>query len=101
MLPVPNAPIVSTHWGIYRAAYESDRLARLDPVEWDPAPAPFGRSIVEAATSPARVLQPMVRASFLAHGHRACGELRGREPFVAVSWPDAISIVARELSRVR
>jgi biotin/methionine sulfoxide reductase len=101
MLPVPNAPIVSTHWGIFRAVHEGDRLVRLDPVEWDPAPAPFGRSMVDTVTSPARILRPMVRASFLAGGHSAGGDLRGREPFVAVSWPEAISIVARELSRVR
>lgn len=101
MLPVPNVLIVSTHWGIYRAAYEGDRLACLDPVEWDPAPAPFGRSIVDTARGPARILEPMVRASFLECGYEARGDLRGREPFVAVSWPEAIAIVTRELSRVR
>jgi biotin/methionine sulfoxide reductase len=101
MLPVPKVPIVSTHWGIYRASYEGERLARLDPVEWDSAPAPFGRSMVDTARGEARILSPMVRASFLAQGHGAGGEFRGREPFVAVSWREAIDLVARELSRVR
>ena len=101
MLPVPKRRIVSTHWGTYIAAYAGSALVGLGPFEGDPAPSSIGRSIIDTMHSPARILRPMVRASFLEKGHKAGGERRGRDPFVAVSWPEAIALVAGELDRVR
>ena len=42
----------------------------------------------------------MVREGWLKHG-RGHGEGRGREPFVPVSWDQALDLVAGELARVR
>ena len=101
MFPVPKRRILSTHWGTYVAVSEGSELVGLGPFEGDPAPSPIARSIIDAMHSPARILRPMVRSSFLEKRHKAGGELRGREPFVAVSWPVAIALVGKELDRVR
>jgi len=100
MLPIPEVKQVTTHWGTYRAVYEHGELVDLAAFEGDPSPAPFARSIIGTRNSPARILQPMVRSSFLEKRHRAGGSGRGAEPFVAVSWDEALSIVAEELARV-
>lgn len=42
----------------------------------------------------------MVGEFYLAKGHRAGGELRGLEPFIAVDWPEAIALVAGDLIRL-
>ena len=57
--------------------------------------------MIAARTSPARILRPAVRRSFLMKGAAAGGAGRGAEPFVEVSWDDAVGLVARELDRVR
>ena len=43
----------------------------------------------------------MVRESYLLHGPEQAPPTRGREGFVEISWPEAESLVARELDRVR
>ena len=101
MTPVPKRRLLATHWGTYVAAYDGDVLVGLDPFDGDPAPSLIGRSIIDTMQGPTRILRPMVRASYLAKGYRAGGELRGLEPFIAVDWPEAIALVAGELNRIR
>jgi biotin/methionine sulfoxide reductase len=65
----------------------------------DPDPSPIGQSL-RAATE-LRVDAPVVRRSWLEHGPGAATDGRGLEPFVEVSWEQAIDLVAGELARVR
>lgn len=97
MLPDPDEKRVVTHWGSYRL----DEAGRLVPVEDDPYPSGFGAGLEDMSRSPARVLQPMVRQSWLDRGPSAGGTGRGSEPFVAISWDEAERLVADEITRVR
>ncbi|WP_414831827.1 molybdopterin-dependent oxidoreductase [Afifella sp. YEN Y35] len=101
MLPEPEKPTVATHWGTYRARWEGGRLTALDPVAEDPDPSPIANSMIDALDNPSRILRPAVRRSFLEKGHVAGGAGRGAEPFVEVSWKEALDLAAAELDRVR
>lgn len=57
--------------------------------------------MLDACQSELRVRRPSVRRSWLVDGPGARPELRGREPFVEVSWQTATTLVAREIRRVR
>ncbi len=92
--------LTSTHWGTYRARVQGDKLVGLDPVSWDRNPSPIGQSIVDGVVAPNRVRRPAVREGFL-KSRGASREHRGKEPFVEISWDEAIDIVAAELSRVK
>ncbi|MFM1816018.1 MAG: hypothetical protein RLZ98_2713 [Pseudomonadota bacterium] len=100
-LPAVSSPQVATHWGIYRARVENGAAVALEPHPADPNPSPIGSAMLEARLSPARILKPSVRRSFLDKGHRAGGSGRGGEPFVEVDWETAIALAADELDRVR
>ncbi len=101
MLPVPETPVVATHWGTYRARMEHGRPVALVPIESDPAPSPIGSTMIEALDDACRIRRPMVRRSFLENGHGAGGKARGGEPFIEVGWDLALELVAGELDRVR
>ncbi|MBS0245191.1 MAG: molybdopterin-dependent oxidoreductase [Proteobacteria bacterium] len=100
MLPEPDRHTVATHWGTYRAQFEDGRLAALKPIDEDPDPSPLSDGMIDALDSPARIRRPAVRRSFLENGHRATGK-RGAEPFVEVTWDQALDLAAAELKRVR
>ena len=88
-----------THFGpfVVEADGTSVRSVRGHPS--DPDPSPLGASL--AARDRCRVEGPAVRRSWLEGGPATAGERRGRDPFVAVSWDDALDLVAAELTRVR
>jgi len=97
-----NAPLLtSTHWGVYEVEIEAGRVSRLKPFAHDPEPSPIGQSIPAALHSPTRVLRPSVRKSYLERGPGAATDKRGADPFVEVSWKEALDIVAAEVDRVR
>lgn len=91
---------VATHWGAYRARFSDGMAVALEGIAGDPDPSPLGQSMIGALTDPARIGKPMVRASFLEHGHEAGGAGRGKEPFVALPWDQALDLTAGELKRV-
>ena len=97
MLPRSANPRIVTHWG----SYTLNDQGCVVPVPEDSSPSPIGMGMEQAPGSPARVREPMVRASWLEKGHRAGGEGRGAEPFIAVSWQKAEHLVADEIQRIR
>lgn len=97
---MPGRRQVSTHWGTYTARFSNGSPVALDAIAMDPDPSPIGNSMIGALTDSARIGQPMVRASFLEKGNTAGGNGRGRDPFVALGWDDALALVAEELKRV-
>jgi len=90
----------SLHWGSYDVEVAGGRVVALHPSPDDPEPSPIGRSLVDAIDDAARIRQPMVRAGWLDKGPLASREGRGSEPFVPVSWDNALDLVAGELKRV-
>ena len=93
--------LTSTHWGVYEVTAENGRITRIAPFDKDPDPSPIGQSLAAAVTGPTRVRHPAVRKSYLERGPGTASEKRGAEPFVNVSWDEALALVAAELKRIR
>jgi biotin/methionine sulfoxide reductase len=92
--------LTSTHWGVYDVLVEGGKIVRVVPFDRDPDPSPIGQSLQGAMTGPTRIRRPAVRRSYLEGGPSTANEMRGAEPFVQVSWDDALTLVAAELKRV-
>ena len=95
-----SRPRAAFHWGGYTPRVADGRLVGMDATPEDPDPSPLGRSYVDAVQDRLRVARPMIREGWLTHGPGRTTR-RGAEPFVAVSWPRALGLVAAELERVR
>ena len=89
------------HWGAFTADVENGRLVGILPLKGDRRPSPMLQTIPGAVHHRCRIAQPMVRRSFLARRENSDRSLRGAEPFVAVSWNDALDLVTAELQRVK
>ncbi len=90
-----------THWGPYDVEVADDRIVAIHPDPADPDPSAIGQSLTDAVDHRCRVDQPMVRKGWLERGPENHGGGRGAEPFVAVSWNEALDLVAGEVDRVR
>ncbi len=91
----------SLHWGAYQVEVEAERIVAARPFPDDPDPSPIGLSIPDVVQHACRIAQPMVREGWLERGPGNHGGGRGREPFIPVSWDEALNLVAGELRRVR
>ena len=92
--------LTSTHWGVYDIAVKDGVITGVTPFDRDPDPSPIGNSLPGAVQGPMRVRHPAVRKSYLEGGPGAARHLRGAEPFVNVSWNEALDLAAAELKRV-
>ncbi|MEP5732328.1 MAG: molybdopterin guanine dinucleotide-containing S/N-oxide reductase [Sulfitobacter sp.] len=93
--------LTTNHWGTYRAQVTDGKIVEMRAFEEDPDPSTIGQGIVDALDAPSRITAPMVRESWLQKGPGARPDLRGKEAFVEVSWPQVEELVANELTRVR
>jgi biotin/methionine sulfoxide reductase len=92
----------AAHWGTYEVEYDDKGQAvKLHPFSKDPDPSPIGLHMLSDEVARLRVLRPSVRKSWLEHGPGAAPEKRGQEPFVEVSWDEALDLVAKDLARVK
>jgi biotin/methionine sulfoxide reductase len=91
----------SLHWGVYDVDVEGDRIVTSHPRAGDPDPSPIGQSIPTAIHSESRITQPMVRSGWLEHGPQRDRGGRGAEPFIPVTWEQALDLVSGELERVK
>ena len=91
----------TSHWGAFRAEVRDGRLIGTQPFERETRRLPLVEAIPDIAYAPSRIEQPMVRQSYLRKGPGANREGRGGEPFVPVSWDEAMELVATELQRVK
>ena len=96
-LRVPTA----SHWGAYTALIRDGVMVGSEPFEQDAHPAAMVHSMRDAVYHHSRVTRPMVRQGFLSHGRQSDRSRRGHEPFVPVSWDQALDLVATELQRVQ
>ncbi len=95
-----SLPLTCAHWGTYRARVGNGRVQELLAFEHDADPSPIGSGILNVQDGPTRIDAPMVRKSWLEGGPGVSPELRGIDPFVAVSWDEVNARVAGELDRV-
>ncbi len=89
------------HWGMYEAEVEDGRLVAAAPFAGDPDPSPIVAAMPSAVHAECRVERPMVRKGWLDRGVDGGGAGRGVEPFVPVTWDQALDLVAGELRRVK
>jgi biotin/methionine sulfoxide reductase len=90
-----------SHWGAFTAHVEDGRLVSVSPFEHDPHPNTLIDAWPEMVYAKNRVTEPMVRKGWLHSPRGAPGGVRGADEFVAVSWDEALDLVAGEVARVR
>lgn len=90
---IPHA----THYGPFKAVVRNGVLIGVQPLkDYDAMPTQMLlEGVLSRTYHPTRVQYPMVRRSYLAHPRGDVrGQLRGQEPFVRVSWDEALALVA-------
>ena len=94
--------LTTAHWGVYEVEYDdAGQAVRLHPFSKDPDPSAIGLHMLSDEVARLRVRRPAVRKSWLERGPGANSDKRGQEPFVEVSWDEALGLVSRELARVK
>jgi biotin/methionine sulfoxide reductase len=88
-----------TNWGAYEVETDGREITAVHPFAKDPDPSPIGRSLEAVRRS--RVARPSIRESWYRNGPGSSPELRGHEPFVEVTWAEALDLLAAELERIR
>jgi biotin/methionine sulfoxide reductase len=89
--------VTTTHWGRFRVVVKDGEIRATTPID-DPEPATIGYTGREVDRTRGRILQPMVRTSYL-RDREAPSLGRGADTFTAVSWDEALDLVADELIR--
>jgi biotin/methionine sulfoxide reductase len=88
----------SSHWGAFSVLKRGNGI-EIVPHPRDPDPAAILGNIPASVSHSARIARPMVRRGWLENGPGP-DRRRGRDAFVAVEWPEALDLAARELKRV-
>jgi biotin/methionine sulfoxide reductase len=89
--------MTATHWGNFLVGKEDDGQISVQPALQDPEPSPIGRSLAAFQDPNCRVARPMVRLGYYKDGRTSDTSQRGREPFVAIGWDEALDITAAAL----
>ena len=87
----------STHWGDFVADVRDGSVQAVRPADGDTNPSPIGQSLLDSQDRGCRIDQPYVRRGYLEDRGRSDGTMRGVDPFVAVSWDEALDIAAEAL----
>lgn len=90
-----------SHWGAYTILVRDGEVVGIEAAPDDPNPSPLIHSVRKWADPSLRVLTPMVREGWLRNRSNDDRSRRGQDPFIAVSWEEAIGLVAGEINRVR
>lgn len=93
---IPHA----SHYGPFKAVVKNGRLIGVQPLkDIDALPNKMlTEGILSRTYHRTRVMYPMVRKSYLENiGGFTHPELRGREPFVRVSWDEALALTANAI----
>lgn len=88
-----------SHWGPFLVDSDGRQVHGIRPHPIDPQPSPLLKNISSAVHHETRIEQPMIRAGWLDRGPGADSS-RGADPFVPVTWDEALSLLAVELRRV-
>ena len=99
--PGTKTVMSGAHWGAFTVTVRNGAVVGLEPFSGDVAPTALQSATADLLTSPVRIRYPMVRQGFYRKRHASDASARGAEPFVRVSWDEAIAIVSEELARVK
>ena len=91
----------ATHWGQYLIEAEDDALVRVLNYSDEPEPSPIGQALLDSRNPQCRIMKPMIRKSFRDNKIRDSGFLRGKEPFVPVSWEEALDTASKSLEEAK
>ena len=91
----------ATHWGNFQVETDGEKILAVRGYPDDPHPSPIGRSLADSRNPQVRIDQPMIRRDYLKRGWQSTRSDRGREPFVAVGWDEALDLAAAALARVK
>jgi len=89
------------HWGHFAVDVMDDEIVAVHGYDDDESVSPIGQALLDVRDPNVRVDQPMVRRGYLEHGLASDGTQRGREPFVAVTWEEALDLAATALAEVK
>jgi len=90
-----------SHWGAYTATVKDGQVVGVKPFAKDPDPSTIIEALPSALHDKSRILHPMVRKGFLERREASDRTKRGVDPFVRVSWDEALDLTGEELDRVR
>ena len=90
-----------SHWGMYDVVVENDRVVGVRAFIKDPRPSRIIETMPSAVHAECRIDRPMIRRGWLEHGVKSDRAGRGVEPFVPVTWDEALDLLAAELTRVK
>ena len=93
----PTFRPTSTHWGHYQVASAGGVISAVTPNATDTNPSPIAQSLLDSQHPGCRVPSPHIRQGYLRAPGKSDGRQRGREPFVAVPWDEALDIAAEAL----
>jgi biotin/methionine sulfoxide reductase len=97
----PRTVQTASHWGVYEVEKDAaDGFVSVAGISPDAHPSPLNGGLPEMVRSRLRIDQPYVREGYLRQRGRS-RQARGSEPFVPVSWDEALSLVCDELVRVK
>ncbi|MEQ8662861.1 MAG: molybdopterin-dependent oxidoreductase, partial [Gammaproteobacteria bacterium] len=94
---VPTA----THWGNFVVEVDGEEIVGVHGYPDDPHPSPIGQSLRDSRNPQVRIDAPMVRRGYLERGRAGGGAGRGHEPFVEVTWDEALDLAATALAETR
>ncbi|RNM12221.1 molybdopterin-dependent oxidoreductase [Nocardioides pocheonensis] len=87
----------SSHWGPFEGRWLGEQLDIRPTCSVGETPPLMG-NLVDTARHATRVTQPMIRSGWLEAGPGP--SIRGRDPFIPVSWDEAVRLVGDEIRRV-
>jgi len=92
-----RASVHLTHFGVFEAESDGTSLTSVRPWTSDPDPRSIIHNVASSQHHPTRVMRPAIRCGWLTSGPGAPG--RGDEPFVEVSWDEALRLLAGNSNR--
>ena len=93
--------ITSNHWGAAIIETKDDKLASVSGHLNDNDPSNINNNIIGVVDGKTRIRTPAVRKSYLENGYKNKDIPRGSDPFVEVSWDTALTLIAKEMNRVK
>jgi biotin/methionine sulfoxide reductase len=91
----------ASHWGVYEVETLDGAVRGARAAAWDEDPSPIIQALPAVVQGTLRVREPYVRRGYLRHGPGKTSGDRGSDSYVRVTWDEALTLIEKELTRVR